>query len=181
MSHFTWVLSLVSLSVHKQSYIHCSGSISRVTCYHLFTYLKHWTGLHTLSGAFLESPNINHDLCEALAWSMASIGAFLPPSHRNIIQVARKLSGDCWGCSQSMPPAICSCMISFTILFIIAYHSVYILQPSPPHKEANLPSNSKFLLLCCYIRTVIGITVFSVSEFEHLCTLLDAGRLRGKT
>ena len=84
------------------------------------------------------------------------------------------------GCSLSMPPAIHSCSISFTILFIIAYHSVYILQPSPPHKEANLPSNSKFLLLCCYIRTVIGITAFSVSEFEHLCTLLDAGRLRGK-
>ena len=77
------------------------------------------------------------------------------------------------------PPAICSCMISLQFCLLLPT-TVCISYSPPPHKEANLPSNSKFLLLCCYIRTVIGITAFSVSELEHLCTLLDAGRLRGK-
>ena len=84
------------------------------------------------------------------------------------------------GCSLSMPPAIHRCSISFTILFIIAYHSVYILQPSPPIKRLICPQIPNFYFLCCYMRTVIGITAFSGSELEHLCTLLDAGRLRGK-
>ena len=104
----------------------------------------------------------------------------MPPSHCTVIQVARKLVGDWLGCSQSMPSS--NLMLQdffYNIVYYCLSQCVY-LTALPPHKEANLPSNSKFLLLCCYIRTVIGITAFSVSELEHLCTLLDAGRLRGK-
>ena len=111
---------------------------------------------------------------------MASIGAFPPPSNRNIIQVARKLSGDCWGWLQSMASSNLQLQDYFTIFVYYCLSQCVYLTALPPHKEANLPSNSKFLLLCCYIRTVIGITAFSVSELEHLCTLLDAGRPRGK-
>ena len=104
----------------------------------------------------------------------------MPPSHCTVIQVARKLVGDCrWLFTIHASSYSQLQHFLYNFVYYCLSQCVY-LTALPPHKEANLPSNSKFLLLCCYIRTVIGITAFSVSELEHLCTLLDAGRLRGK-
>ena len=109
------------------------------------------------------------------------LGPFLPPSMGSIIQVARELSGDWQGCLHSMASSNLQLAgFLYNFIYYCLSQCVY-LTALPPHKEANLPSNSKFLLLYCHIRTVIGITAFPVSEFEHLCTLLGAGRLRGKT
>ena len=104
----------------------------------------------------------------------------MPPSHCTVFQVARKLVGDCrWLFTIHASSYSPLQHFLYNFVYYCLSQCVY-LTALPPIKRLICPQIQKFLLLCCYIRTVIGITAFSVNELEHLRTLLDAGRPRGK-
>ena len=128
----------------------------------------------------MESPIITIICIKHLAYYLASNWGTMPPSHCTVIHGLGELVGDCrWLFTIHAS--------SYSQLQHFLYNYVYYclsqcvyLTALPPIKRLICPQIQKFLLLCCYIRTVIVITAFSVSELEHLCTLLDAGRPRGK-